>query len=45
MNAMDTATSNAGELISKLTLEYNRKRQAAITQEIAEVVGGAEALN
>lgn len=45
MTAMDTATQNAEELIEDLTLEYNRKRQAAITQEIAEVVGGAEALN
>jgi F-type H+-transporting ATPase subunit gamma len=44
MTAMDTATENAGELISDLTLNYNRARQAAITKEILEVVSGAEAL-
>ncbi|GMV43152.1 MAG: ATP synthase gamma chain [Myxococcales bacterium] len=44
MSAMDAATRNAGELISKLTLEYNRVRQAAITKEMLEIVGGAEAL-
>ncbi|QXM06706.1 ATP synthase F1 subunit gamma [Crassaminicella indica] len=42
--AMENATDNAEEMISKLTLNYNRARQAAITQEIAEIVGGAEAL-
>lgn len=44
MTAMDAATDNAGELIDKLTLTYNRARQAAITKEITEIVGGAEAL-
>ncbi len=44
MTAMDNATENAGELISKLTLEFNKARQAAITTEILEVVSGAEAL-
>lgn len=44
MTAMDSATENAGELISHLTLHYNRARQAAITKEILEVVSGAEAL-
>jgi F-type H+-transporting ATPase subunit gamma len=44
MTAMRNATSNAGELIDRLTLEMNRARQAAITQEILEVVAGAEAL-
>jgi len=41
MNAMDSATSNAEKMVSKLTLNYNRARQAAITQEIAEIVSGA----
>jgi len=44
MTAMDAATKNAGEMIDKLTISYNRARQAAITQEIAEIVGGANAL-
>ena len=44
MTAMDNATRNAGELIDKLTLQYNRARQAAITKEIIEIVSGAEAL-
>lgn len=44
MTAMDSATDNAEELIGKLTLLYNRARQAAITTEITEIVGGAEAL-
>jgi F-type H+-transporting ATPase subunit gamma len=44
MTAMDNATKNAGEMISSLTLQYNRARQAAITKELAEIVGGAEAL-
>ncbi len=43
MNAMESATNNAGELIEKLTLEFNKARQAAITNEILEVVSGAEA--
>ncbi|MBS4538322.1 ATP synthase F1 subunit gamma [Clostridium sp. D2Q-11] len=42
--AMESATENAEEIIDDLTLDYNRARQAAITQEIAEIVGGAEAL-
>lgn len=45
MNAMGNATSNATELISQLTLQYNRARQAAITQEITEIVAGANALS
>ena len=44
MTAMDNATENAGEMISNLTLEYNKARQSAITNEILEVVSGAEAL-
>jgi F-type H+-transporting ATPase subunit gamma len=44
MTAMDSATKNAGELISKLTLQYNRARQASITKELMEIVSGAEAL-
>lgn len=44
MTAMDNATRNAGELISKLTIEYNRSRQAAITKELIEIISGAEAL-
>lgn len=45
MNAMGNATNNATELISDLTLQYNRARQAAITQEITEIVAGANALS
>jgi F-type H+-transporting ATPase subunit gamma len=44
MTAMDSATNNASDLIDRLTLEYNRARQAAITTEITEIVSGAEAL-
>jgi F-type H+-transporting ATPase subunit gamma len=44
MTAMNNASDNAKSLISSLTLTYNKARQAAITQEILEVVGGAEAL-
>ncbi|MBK1989822.1 F0F1 ATP synthase subunit gamma [Sphaerospermopsis aphanizomenoides BCCUSP55] len=44
MTAMSNASDNAGQLISTLTLSYNKARQAAITQELLEVVGGAEAL-
>ena len=44
MTAMDNATRNANELVSKLTLVYNRARQAAITKELMEIIGGAEAL-
>ena len=42
--AMDNATRNAGELINKLTIQYNRSRQAAITTELIEIIAGAEAL-
>jgi F-type H+-transporting ATPase subunit gamma len=45
MTAMDKATDNAKELLKELRLVYNRSRQAAITKEILEIVGGAEALN
>ena len=44
MSAMDSATTNAREMISSLTLVYNRARQAAITKELMEIIGGAEAL-
>jgi F-type H+-transporting ATPase subunit gamma len=44
MTAMDNATRNAGDLIKKLTIEYNRSRQAAITTELVEIIAGAEAL-
>jgi F-type H+-transporting ATPase subunit gamma len=44
MTAMDSATRNAKEMIAKLTLVYNRARQAAITKELMEIIGGAEAL-
>ena len=44
MTAMDNATRNAGDLIDKLTIQYNRSRQAAITTELIEIIAGAEAL-
>ena len=44
MTAMRNASENAGDIIKDLTLEFNRERQAAITQEIMEVVAGAESL-
>lgn len=44
MSAMDNATRNAGEMIEKLTIQYNRSRQAAITNELIEIISGAEAL-
>jgi F-type H+-transporting ATPase subunit gamma len=44
MNAMDNATRNAGEMINKLTLNYNRTRQANITRELIEIISGAEAV-
>jgi F-type H+-transporting ATPase subunit gamma len=44
MMAMENATKNAGEMIAKYTLQYNRARQAAITKELLEIIGGAEAL-
>ena len=45
MTAMDNATRNAGEMIARLTLTYNRSRQAAITKELIEIISGAEALH
>ena len=45
MQAMDSATSNADEMISDLTLKYNRARQGSITQELTEIIAGAEALS
>jgi len=45
MQAMDAATSNAEDMISTLSLAYNRARQGAITQELTEIISGAEALN
>jgi len=44
MTAMDNATRNAGDLISKLTINYNRTRQAVITKELIEIISGAESL-
>mgnify|MGYP000485682973 FL=1 len=44
MSAMDNATRNAGDMIDKLTIVYNRSRQAAITNELIEIISGAEAL-
>ena len=44
MNAMDNATRNAGDMINRLTIQYNRSRQAAITTELIEIIAGAEAL-
>ena len=44
MSAMDNATRNAGEMITKYTTIYNRSRQAAITKELIEIIAGAEAL-
>ncbi len=44
MSAMDNATRNAGDMINKLTIVYNRSRQAAITKELIEIISGAEAL-
>ncbi len=45
MQAMDSATSNAEEMISKLTLQYNRARQGSITQELTEIIAGAQAIS
>ena len=45
MQAMDSATSNAEEIIDKLTLQYNRARQGAITQELTEIIAGAQAIS
>ena len=44
MSAMDNATRNAGDMINKLTIQYNRRRQANITKELIEIISGAEAL-
>jgi len=44
MSAMDNATRNAGEMVEKLTIQYNRSRQAAITKELIEIISGAESL-
>ena len=44
MSAMESATKNAEEMIAALTLQYNRARQAYVTKELMEIVGGAEAL-
>jgi F-type H+-transporting ATPase subunit gamma len=45
MQAMDSATSNAEEIISDLSLKYNRARQGSITQELTEIIAGANALD
>ena len=44
MSAMDNATRNAGDMIDRLTLNYNRTRQGVITKELIEIISGAEAL-
>ena len=44
MTSMDSASKNASEMIARLTLQYNRARQAAITKELLEIISGAEAL-
>jgi F-type H+-transporting ATPase subunit gamma len=44
MTAMDSASNNAADMIDRLTLEMNRARQAGITRELMDIVGGAEAL-
>ncbi|MFK7836128.1 MAG: F0F1 ATP synthase subunit gamma, partial [Sulfitobacter sp.] len=44
MSAMDNATRNAGDMIDSLTIQYNRSRQAVITNELIEIISGAEAL-
>ena len=44
MSAMDSATRNAGDMIDRLTLNYNRTRQAQITKELIEIISGAEAV-
>ena len=44
MQAMDSATSNAEDMISDLSLRYNRARQASITQELTEIIAGASAI-
>ena len=44
MSAMDAATRNAGDVVDRLTLQYNRSRQAMITTELIEIIAGAEAV-
>ena len=44
MTAMENATNNANELIDKLSIQYNRARQGAITQELTEIIAGANAI-
>ena len=44
MSAMDSATRNAADVIDRLTLQYNRTRQAMITKELIEIISGAEAI-
>ena len=44
MSAMDSATRNAGDMIRKQTMQYNRSRQAMITKELIEIISGAEAI-
>ena len=44
MSAMDNATRNAGDMIDRLSISYNRQRQAQITTELVEIISGAEAL-
>ena len=44
MTAMENASKNAGEILEKLTLEYNKARQARITMELVEIISGASAL-
>ncbi len=44
MSAMDNATRNAGDMIDRLTMKYNRTRQAQITKELIEIISGAEAV-
>jgi F-type H+-transporting ATPase subunit gamma len=44
MNAMENASKNAGEILDKLTLEYNKARQAKITMELCEIISGASAV-
>jgi F-type H+-transporting ATPase subunit gamma len=44
MSAMDNATRNAGDMINRLSIQYNRTRQAVITTELIEIISGAEAL-
>jgi len=45
MQAMDSATSNADDMIGSLSLKYNRARQSAITQELTEIIAGADAIS